>query len=106
MVRLTDITGYAEAHQMFSKQALWDLFDGDREHLNIGHECVDRHDPERMAINIALAEADTSKSSLAICVTTRAVLRTGSCPKASNGVIGSPSCSSLPSRSISLSTEQ
>ena len=56
MVRLTDITGYAEAHQMFSKKALWDLFDGDRERLNIGHECVDRHDPERIAIGIALAD--------------------------------------------------
>lgn len=56
MVRLTDITGYAQAHEMFSKQALWDLFDGDRQHLNIGHECVDRHDPERMAISIALSE--------------------------------------------------
>ena len=61
MVRLTDITGYAEAHQMFSKQALWDLFDGDREHLNIGHECVNRHDPERMAIGIALAEGGYEK---------------------------------------------
>jgi acetyl-CoA synthetase len=53
MVQLTDITGYAEAHRHFSKDALWDLFDGDRAQLNIGHECVDRHEPERTAIRVA-----------------------------------------------------
>ncbi len=56
MVALTDITSYADAQRCFSKQALWDLFDGDRERLNIGHECVDRHPPERTAIRIAHAD--------------------------------------------------
>lgn len=56
MVKLTQLTSYADAHRHFSKQALWDLFDGDRERLNIGHECVDRHPPERTAITIAHAD--------------------------------------------------
>ena len=55
MVKLTDLTSYADAGRHFSKAALWDLFDGDRDHLNIGHECVDRHPPERIAIQIAHA---------------------------------------------------
>ena len=43
MPRLTDYTSYADAQAHASSAALWDLFDGDREHLNIAHECVTRH---------------------------------------------------------------
>ncbi|MBG02905.1 MAG: acetate--CoA ligase [Rhodospirillaceae bacterium] len=50
---LSDFTSYADAQRHFSKQALWELFDGDRERLNIGHECVDRHAPERIAVRVA-----------------------------------------------------
>jgi len=55
MVSLTDITSYADAMTHFSNDALWDLFDGDRERLNIAHECIDRHaaDPDRIAVRIA-----------------------------------------------------
>jgi acetyl-CoA synthetase len=34
----------------FSKDRLWYLFDGDRNHLNIAHECIDRHPPDRIAV--------------------------------------------------------
>ncbi|WP_298933223.1 acyl-CoA synthetase [uncultured Ramlibacter sp.] len=40
---LTDYTTWTDAQQNFSSAKLWELFDGDREHLNIAHECVDRH---------------------------------------------------------------
>ncbi|AOB32769.1 acetate--CoA ligase [Bordetella sp. H567] len=43
MARLTDYTRYADALAHFSSPKLWELFDGDREHFNIAHECVDRH---------------------------------------------------------------
>jgi acetyl-CoA synthetase len=43
MTRLTEYTSYADAQQFFSSEKLWELFDGDREQLNIAHECVDRH---------------------------------------------------------------
>lgn len=43
MKKLTDYTLYADAQQHFSSEKLWELFDGDREHLNISHECIDRH---------------------------------------------------------------
>ena len=55
-MRLTDFTSYADAQTRFSRAALWDLVDGDRERLNIAHECVDRHPPERTAIRIASAD--------------------------------------------------
>jgi acetyl-CoA synthetase len=55
MVKLTDYTCYADALAHFSHDALWALFDGDRTHLNIAHECIDRHstDPARIAVRIA-----------------------------------------------------
>ena len=40
---LTDYTSYADAQRHFASARLWDLFDGDRERLNIAHECIDRH---------------------------------------------------------------
>jgi acetyl-CoA synthetase len=43
MKKLTEYTSYADAQQHFSSEKLWELFDGDRERLNIAHECVDRH---------------------------------------------------------------
>ena len=43
MTKLTEYTSYADAQAHFSNDRLWELFDGNREVLNIGHECVDRH---------------------------------------------------------------
>src|SRR5262245_763297 len=43
MPRLTDYSSYADAQRHCSKDALWALFDGNRQALNIAHECVDRH---------------------------------------------------------------
>ena len=58
MPRLTEYTSHADAHRHYSGAALWDLFDGDRGHLNITHECIDRWsgDPARVAIRIAYAD--------------------------------------------------
>jgi acetyl-CoA synthetase len=57
MLKLTDYTAYADAQRLFSTARLWELFDGDRQHLNIARECVDRHSsPGRVALRIAHAE--------------------------------------------------
>jgi acetyl-CoA synthetase len=55
---LTDYTSYADAQHHCASARLWELFDGDRERLNIAHECIDRHaaDPHRVAIRIAHAD--------------------------------------------------
>jgi acetyl-CoA synthetase len=58
MTRLTELTNYADAQAHASMDALWDLFDGDREHLNIAHECITRHakGDGRAAVRIAHSE--------------------------------------------------
>lgn len=43
MASLTAYTSYADAQAHFASTKLWELFDGDREALNIAHECIDRH---------------------------------------------------------------
>ncbi len=57
MASLTDHTSYAEAQQHYTPQALWALFNGDAERLNIASECVDRHAASgRTAVVIAYAD--------------------------------------------------
>ncbi len=55
MARLTDFTSYADAQSRASMDALWELFDGDRESLNIANECITRHadGSGRAAVRIA-----------------------------------------------------
>src|SRR5262249_32310216 len=43
MAALTEHVSYADAQRLCSPARLWELFDGDRELLNIAHECIDRH---------------------------------------------------------------
>ena len=57
MTRLTDYTTYADGQRHFSSAALWSLFDGDRDSLNIAVECIDRHAGSgRVAVRIAHAD--------------------------------------------------
>ena len=57
---LTDLTSYADAQAQFSSAKLWELFDGDRDKLNLAHECIDRHatDPGRTAVRIVRADGN------------------------------------------------
>ena len=57
-VKLTELSSYADAQRHFSSAKLWELFDGNREQLNLAHECVDRHatSPDRIAVRIAYAD--------------------------------------------------
>src|SRR5215208_3195837 len=63
MARLTDITSYAGAQAEFSPAKLWELFDGDRDHLNIAHECIDRH-AGRANPAVIVVRADGSSETL------------------------------------------
>ncbi|HEY0914168.1 MAG TPA: hypothetical protein VGE22_04790, partial [Solimonas sp.] len=58
MTQLTDYSRYADAQQHYSMDAVWALFDGDKQSFNIAHECVDRHatDPSRIAVRVAHAD--------------------------------------------------
>jgi acetyl-CoA synthetase len=55
MQRLTEYRNYSDAQAHANMDALWELFDGDREHLNIAHECITRHadGSGRAAVRIA-----------------------------------------------------
>jgi acetyl-CoA synthetase len=57
-LKLTDSCDYAFAQSHFAPDRLWDFFDGNRQRLNIAHECIDRHagDPARLAVRVAHAE--------------------------------------------------
>ena len=67
MRMLTEFITHADAQRHFSGAALWALFDGDRERLNITHECVDRWagDPSRIAIRVAYADGSDEALSFA-----------------------------------------
>jgi acetyl-CoA synthetase len=58
MVRLTDYTRYADAQTHARADALWDLFAGDRDHLNIAHECITRHADGSGRAAVRIAHAD------------------------------------------------
>jgi len=57
MKKLTEYTSYADAQKYFSSEKLWELFDGDKERLNITHECVDRYaNTDQTALIVVRAE--------------------------------------------------
>jgi acetyl-CoA synthetase len=58
MAKLTDYTRYADAQKFADSAALWPLFSGNSEYLNIAHECINRHadGSGRHAVRIAHAE--------------------------------------------------
>ena len=59
MTKLTEYLTYAEAQQHCSSDKLWELFDGNREHMNIAHECIDRHaDSGRPAVILIKANGE------------------------------------------------
>ena len=58
MAKLTDYTSYADAQARGNSGALWELFDGDREYLNIAHECMIRHADGAGRTAVRIAHAD------------------------------------------------
>lgn len=60
MAKLTEYTRYADAQAHANSAALWDLFDGDREHLNIAHECILRHADGSGRPAVRIAHSDGS----------------------------------------------
>jgi len=56
---ILDVRRYPEAVQTFRWSALWDLFDGDAERLNLAHECVDRWGGRGTALRLKCADGRT-----------------------------------------------
>ena len=63
MASLVEVRRYPEAVRAFRWDALWDLFDGDRDRLNLAHECVDRHVDRGTALRIKFADGRTEAHS-------------------------------------------
>ncbi len=49
---MLDYGSYEEAREKFKWEQTWELFDGNRDNFNMGHECVDRHVGKGTAIRI------------------------------------------------------
>lgn len=60
MAKLTEYTSFADAQAHANSRALWDLFDGDREYLNIARECIVRHADGSGRAAVRIAHADGS----------------------------------------------
>jgi len=58
MTLLTAYTRYQDAQTHASSDALWALFDGNRQQLNIAHECMLRHADGRGRVAVRIAHAD------------------------------------------------
>lgn len=58
MARLTDYTRYGDAQAHAAMDGLWTLFDGDRDRLNIAHECITRHADGGGRAAVRIAHAD------------------------------------------------
>jgi acetyl-CoA synthetase len=74
MTRLPEFRSYADAHAHFSNAALWDLFDGTRDRINIAHECIDRH-AGGDAVAIRIAELSRRSSQTAHFLTARGLVK-------------------------------
>ena len=49
---LLEIDDRTEALAAFTQDALWALFDGNRESMNLAHECLDRHRGKGIAVSV------------------------------------------------------
>ena len=58
MAILTEFTSFTDALVHANSAALWELFDGDRKHLNIAQECVTRHADGSGRTAVRIAHAD------------------------------------------------
>lgn len=58
MPNLTEYTSFADAQAHANSAALWELFDGDRDYLNIAHECMTRHADGSGRTAVRIAHAD------------------------------------------------
>jgi acetyl-CoA synthetase len=53
---LLHLTDFAQVRAEFSRERLWELFDGNREEMNLAHECLDRHRERGRAVSVMHAD--------------------------------------------------
>ena len=52
MTHLLELDNYDSIQSEFSSKLLWDLFDGNKDYMNLAHECLDRHSGKGRAISV------------------------------------------------------
>ncbi len=62
-MKISEIKTYQEAIKGFKWGMLWELFDGDRDQLNITHECLDRHKGNGTAVRLKFSDGHTERYS-------------------------------------------
>lgn len=62
-MKITEYKTYKEAEKDFTWDKVWDIFDGDKEHFNIAHECIDRHVGKGTAVRIKFADGHSEQYS-------------------------------------------
>ena len=92
MPKLTEITTYDDVMRSFAWDSLWALFDGDRNCMNLAHECIDRHRHQGSAISVKFADGHSEHYDYAVLAEL-----SGLQPWASPKAIAWPSCS-IPAR--------
>lgn len=63
MAAIVGVRSYPEALTAFRWSALWELFDGGPERLNLAHECVDRHAGRGTALRIKRDDGRSEEAS-------------------------------------------
>jgi acetyl-CoA synthetase len=63
LVKITEYKTYKEAEKNFTWDKVWEIFDGDKEHFNIAHECIDRHVGKGTAARIKFADGHSEQYS-------------------------------------------
>lgn len=58
MGSLLDFTDIEQVHAGFTRERLWELFDGNRDAMNLAHECLDRHRERGRAISVMHAQGE------------------------------------------------
>ncbi len=58
MSSLLDLTDFAQVRAGFSRDRLWELFDGNRDTMNLAHECLDRHRGCGRAVSVVHADGE------------------------------------------------
>jgi len=62
-MKITEYKTYKEAEKLFSWDKVWDIFDGNKEHFNIAHECIDRHVGKGTAVRIKFGDGHSEQYS-------------------------------------------
>jgi acetyl-CoA synthetase len=63
LMKITEYKTYKEAEKDFTWDKVWEIFDGDKEHFNIAHECIDRHVGKGTAARIKFADGHSEQYS-------------------------------------------